>query len=202
MLTELVNIIRSRDERDASTIFQRLRGGADPESIVRAVHDGDLLLQLQVVPETRFRFVFPFRKEMPTFLRVFAEPYLSSVLFEATAEATGEENRALPALPTEDQRPEFSMPYHAAKIVDPRLDAITPSKWTTVSGDDKLMRSLIRLYYQYEYHFFSCFHMDAFLDDMVSGSDRFCSSLLVNAVLAQACVSGQVECYSPDLICR
>lgn len=51
------------------------------------------------------------------------------------------------------------------------------------------MRDLLHLYLLHEYHWLTCFPKDHFLDDMLSESERFCSSLLVNAVLAQACVS-------------
>ncbi|KAK0653055.1 nitrate assimilation regulatory protein nirA [Cercophora newfieldiana] len=186
-LAELVNVIRSRDEADAIAVYQRLRQGAEPQAVLRSVREGDLLLQLQLTPETRFRYVFPFRKEMPSFLRSLARPYLASLLFDAAAVATGEAPRPLPALSNEQSRPQFFKPYHAARIVDARLDEVKPSQWTTVSDDDDLMRTLLRLYYQYEYHFFTCFHMDAFLDDMLSGTERFCSPVLVNAILAQAC---------------
>jgi hypothetical protein len=187
-----VALIRSRDEADAFTLFQQLRSGADPESILRSVRDGDLLLQLQVAPETRFRYAFPFRKEIPSFLRAFAQPYFSSMLFEATAEATGQGLQTAPIRSNdwnEEHRPQFFKPYHAAKIIDARLDTIKPSEWTSVCDDDELMRLLLRLYYQHEYPWFTCFHMDAFLDDMISGNNRYCSSLLVNAILAEACVS-------------
>ncbi|KAK4450362.1 nitrate assimilation regulatory protein nirA [Podospora aff. communis PSN243] len=188
-LVGLFEIIRSRDEADAAAVYQRLRQGADPEAVLRSVREGDLLLQLQLIPETRFRYVFPFRKEMPSFLRIRARPYLASLLFDASADATGEPPRPLPSLANEQSRPQFFKPYHAARIDDPRLDEVRPSEWTMVSNDDGLMRTLLRLYYQYEYHFFTCFHMDAFLDDMLSGprTNRFCSPVLVNAILAHAC---------------
>ncbi|KFA69723.1 hypothetical protein S40285_09672, partial [Stachybotrys chlorohalonatus IBT 40285] len=81
----------------------------------------------------------------------------------------------------------YLKPYMAATIVDPRLDMIKPSQWTNVSKDDEFLRSILKLYFLYEYHFFSAFHKDLFLDDMLSGSTEFCSSLLVNAVLAISC---------------
>ncbi|KAI1042678.1 hypothetical protein LB505_001180 [Fusarium chuoi] len=49
------------------------------------------------------------------------------------------------------------------------------------------MRELIRAYFLQEYDWFTFFHKEYFLDDMISGSNTFCSSLLVNAVLAVGC---------------
>jgi len=94
------------------------------------------------------------------------------------------------ALALYDQfRPHYLKPYLVAETVDPRLDQIQPSAWTNVSTDDDLMRRLLRLYFLHEYHWLPCFHKDCFLDDMLSGSKKYCSSLLVNTVLAQACLS-------------
>lgn len=197
-LLELMSLIRSRNAHDAMSIFQRLRAGTDAEAIVSAVREGYLLIQLCVAPEGRFRFTFPFRQEMPQFLLVHAKPYLSSLLFETTAELVGTPQSSTTTTttsssssqsPNDHTHPQFFKPYHATNIIEPRLDVIKPSQWTTVSDNDIMMRALIRLYYQHEYHFLTCFHMEAFLNDMLSGKERFCSSVLVNSILAHACVS-------------
>ena len=83
----------------------------------------------------------------------------------------------------------YDTPYHTVQMVDPRLDAVEPSKWTAVSSDDVLLRKLLETYFIYEYPPFPFFHKDYFLDDMATGRTRFCSSVLVNCVLAAACVS-------------
>ena len=174
-------------------------------SILSQVKEGDLLLQLSLVPETRFRFDFPFKTEMPSSLRIANQPYLQSLLYEATSVApTAASHRPTSEL----YSPQYLKPYHASVLVDPRLDAVKPSKWTTVSTDDDLMRALLRLYLFHEYHYLNCFQKDYFLDDMLSGSEQFCSSLLVNAVLALACVSTSIftmisMCFkSLTLLCK
>jgi hypothetical protein len=58
-----------------------------------------------------------------------------------------------------------------------------------VNADDTLMRTFIRAYFLQEYDWFTFFHKDYFLDDMLAGSNTFCSPLLVNAILAVGCVS-------------
>ncbi|KAM0257974.1 hypothetical protein ACHAPA_011474 [Fusarium lateritium] len=84
-------------------------------------------------------------------------------------------------------RAQYLRPHHAAIIIDSRLNDIVPSKWTSVNASDDVMRSLIRAYFLQEYDWFTFFHKDYFLDDMVTGSHTFCSPLLVNAVLAVGC---------------
>lgn len=182
---ELFNHLRSKPEKESIEILQRIRAGSDVGSILRHIKDGDLLLQLSLVPETRYRYELPFRKQMPSFLHVSDQPYLRSMIYDATltAPAAASHNAA-----EESCRPQYFKPYHAATLVDARLDAVKPSKWTTVSDDDDLMRALLRLYLFYEYHWLTCFHKDYFLDDMLAESGQFCSPLLVNAVLAHACV--------------
>jgi len=82
----------------------------------------------------------------------------------------------------------YQVPYHAAEVADPHLDAIKIKKWTSVIDDDKLLRKLVQTYFLKEYPFFPAFQKDYFLQDMLSGRKQYCSPLLVHAVLASACV--------------
>ena len=184
---QLFQAIQSRSEADAASIFKRIREGGDCESILRHISVGDILLQLHVEPETRYRYVFPYKTQMPTSLLSPKNPYLHSLLYETTF-ATSTSEQALPSSANEKYRPQYLKPLLAAEIVDPRLDSVKPSMWTNVSTDDDLMRAILRAYLLFEYDCFVFFHKDYFLDDMVQGSNQFCSSLLVNAVLALACV--------------
>lgn len=73
--------------------------------------------------------------------------------------------------------------------MDAKLELINPSAWTSVSSDDKLMRQLLNIYFLQEHHAAPFFHKDYFLEDIVAKRHDFCSSLLVNATLAMACMS-------------
>ena len=92
----------------------------------------------------------------------------------------GEDNARLPP---------HLQPCGLARIVDARLDKVMPSRWTSVPANDSFLKMLMKLYFQNEHSFFSFFYKDLFLDDMLSESSTFCLELLVNAVLAMACVS-------------
>jgi hypothetical protein len=59
-----------------------------------------------------------------------------------------------------------------------------PSAWTDVTTDDVLVEHLLALYFCWEYPTFASFSKEHFLLDYNSGHRRFCSSLLVNAILA------------------
>ncbi|KAK5245285.1 hypothetical protein LTS06_009291, partial [Exophiala xenobiotica] len=59
-----------------------------------------------------------------------------------------------------------------------------PAAWTNATNDDNLVQHLISLYFSWEYPVFASLSKEHFLLDFHSGSERFCSSLLVNAMLA------------------
>jgi hypothetical protein len=185
---------------ESADIFNRVRAGHDVETILTHVKDGNLLLQLCLVPETRFRYELPYLKSMPVFLKVPGNEYLESIVYEAASMESFRPNAqpcttlatasTTPAeIGTNEYQSVYLKPYHVAEPYEPLLDTAQPSSWTTVSKDDRLMRTLLRAYFRHEYHSFAVFNKDYFLEDMASGTTECCSSLLVNSLLAYACVS-------------
>ncbi|KAK0661688.1 hypothetical protein QBC41DRAFT_307295 [Cercophora samala] len=193
-------ILRSRPQHEANSVFKRIRTGDDPRSILRHVEHGDLLLQLRVVPESRYRYEFPFMSPLPSWLQTQDNPYLESLIYEWELERPRSPIKSpkRKARQVEDRRSEseesttpgpgpYLKPFHAAEVHDSLIDSTEPSKWTAVTTDNTLLRSLLRSYFLHEYQWFSAFQKDYFLDDMVKDRRQFCSPLLVNAVLALAC---------------
>jgi hypothetical protein len=194
---ELFSILRNVTENDAQDITRRIRSGADPASLVQRFKTADLLLQLAVTPETCLRYEFPYIKEMPRNLTK-DNPYLDSIIYESTSLYSSPPKRRLPpdgaassllkdAAPSNYQSP-YLKPMHAAEVVEPKLSAANPSQWTGVCSDDALMRELLGFFFRSEYSYHCLFQKDLFLEDLISQKTEFCSSLLVNAVLAYACV--------------
>lgn len=198
--------MRTLPEGDAVELFRRVRAGGDAGAIVKNVKDGNLLLQLHLVPETRLRYELPYSRDMPALLLTSGSPYLDSSIYEAASlrglpsqsrgtAATEPENHIFPTeRSSSEYESQYVKPYHAAVFVEPRLEKTRPSEWTTVSKDDALMRDLLAAYFTHEYHLFPIFQKDYFLEDMANGKvisqgTSCCSSLLVNATLAYACVS-------------
>ena len=67
-----------------------------------------------------------------------------------------------------------------------------PAKpWTNVTDDDELVSHLVSLYMTWDYPFYAFFDRTTFLENMEKGNlnSDFCSPFLVNALLANACVS-------------
>lgn len=190
--------LRSREDNDVSAILKRIRQGDDVETVARHLSYGDVLLQVALVPETRYRYVFPILTEMPAALNTPENPYLRSLLYEWTMSDEDESGDfTTPAItagpgPTQEEESPGNDPYlkpwHAADIVDIHLSVASPSKWTNACGDDDLMRRLIGRYLILEYSAHAYFQKEYFLEDMLKMRDRLCSPLLVNTVLAVACV--------------
>jgi hypothetical protein len=183
---ELYDTLQNMPERDAADVFRRIRAGANAEAVVQHVQDGSLIMELSIVPEPSSRYRFPYLDKIPSHLQ--DSTHFRSLVYEAIAASPKQSKQSTHGHPT-PQRSNYEKPLLAAELIEPLLEDARPSNWTTVSPNDGLMRILLERYFltQYPGQFF--FHKDYFLEDMVSKSTRFCSPLLVNAILAKACVS-------------
>ncbi|KAK0730418.1 hypothetical protein B0H67DRAFT_32036 [Lasiosphaeris hirsuta] len=219
---QIFSLLQTRPEQEAEDLLQRIRRGADANSILRHVNYGDVLVQLALVPEARYRYEFPYKTDMPEFLLRPDNPYLDSELYELALRTApdspgshhrhqrrrllgpGDRSSSSPdSTPdAELQSDPYVKPFHAATVVHPLLDTVRPSRWTSVSSDDNLMRKLLHEYFLHEYDYFTFFHKEYFLEDMASGRLRFCSQLLTNTVLCVGCychkgLRGRAEFWNP-----
>jgi hypothetical protein len=180
----LYTLIRDRPKDEAATILLRIRNGFEPEAILSDWENSSLLLQLHLKPETNLRYDFPYIMEMPEFIIDSQSPYLLSTVFEWSvmrfSQASGPKSRPQAV---------YLKPYHAAKLVEPLLDECNISKWTNVKLSEELLHDLMESYFLHNYPFFNFFHKDYFLRDLKHNRRRFCSELLVNAILAGSCHS-------------
>lgn len=198
---ELFNIIKTRPDPDVAAIVARIRQGAHVEDIVRFVKEGDILIELSVAPDTNFTYTFPFSPRMPSALLTNTSiPYMSSLLARGAMDHRDSSSFPPPSLAfppgTVGQLDidlntwhMYQTPYHSVELVDPRIGSIKASRWTTVTSDDTIVQKLLQIYFIFDFPYYTLLHKDHFLEDMVEGRERYCSSLLVNAILAQACVS-------------
>lgn len=70
---------------------------------------------------------------------------------------------------------------------DPRLGLV--GDWTRVTDDTGFLAHLVTIWTEREYIYYHFLDRDAFLADLSSRRSDFCSELLVNVLLASACVS-------------
>jgi hypothetical protein len=62
------------------------------------------------------------------------------------------------------------------------------TQWTTVTNDEQLISHLMTMYFTWHYPFFTTLSKELFYRDYVRGvSSQYCSSLLVNTMLALGC---------------
>ena len=64
---------------------------------------------------------------------------------------------------------------------------VPTSTWTEITADPGLVQHLLALYFCWEYPTFASLSKEHFLKDFADNRPRFCSSILVNALLALGC---------------
>ncbi|CAF9926531.1 MAG: hypothetical protein ALECFALPRED_003464 [Alectoria fallacina] len=63
----------------------------------------------------------------------------------------------------------------------------TSEAWTKVTRDAAFVEHLLSLYFCWAHPYYVLFSKELFLDDMAKGQSKYCSPLMVNALLAFAC---------------
>ncbi|KAK6347482.1 hypothetical protein TWF718_005323 [Orbilia javanica] len=91
-------------------------------------------------------------------------------------------------------------------IIDDRpILNLTAHPWTTVTDSDELVSHLMSLYMTWDHPVWHLFDWDIFIDAMKNGDTTYCSPLLVNATLAEAChysnrISFRADPHDPNFI--
>ncbi|KAF5723187.1 nitrate assimilation regulatory nirA [Fusarium mundagurra] len=185
-MESVLAIMREKPEDVALAVFRRVRTGSDLEAILSSIDSGDILMQLHLAPSSQVRYPFPDRNALPGIFAQTKSEYMDSLALETPYFGSEPPQTFDARLISYLEAPKY-MPYHYAKLVEPLLDCATISRWTNVCTDEPLLHSLMESYFLHIYSAFPFFHKECFLRDLGSGSRRFCSDLLVNAVLAHAC---------------
>lgn len=75
------------------------------------------------------------------------------------------------------------------QVLTPEIPDMTipASTWTNITSDSGLVQHLLALYFCWEYPTFASLSKEHFLKDFQNGTPRYCSSILVNALLALGC---------------
>ncbi|KAG7141268.1 Nitrogen assimilation transcription factor nit-4 like protein [Verticillium longisporum] len=185
-LEHLFGFLRDAPEADIAGVLRRLREGADLDTLGAHIRDGDLLLQMAVRPDLVYTYTFPYAKHMPAALTQDATiPYIKSLLYQNTAGLLAHPQDA--RLGEQDWHRVYRIPFHAVELVDRRVENIQGSKWTSITVADSVVRRLMGVYFILQHPFYTFFDKDIFLEDLVSERHRFCSPLLFNAIMAEAC---------------
>ncbi|OAQ97494.1 hypothetical protein LLEC1_04144 [Akanthomyces lecanii] len=72
-------------------------------------------------------------------------------------------------------------------LSDPEMRRNSSGTWTNITSDVNLVHHLLALYFCWEYPTFASLSKEHFLRDFQDGRHRYCSPILVNALLALGC---------------
>ncbi|EPS45777.1 hypothetical protein H072_211 [Dactylellina haptotyla CBS 200.50] len=82
---------------------------------------------------------------------------------------------------------------------------LSAQPWTDVTNDDELVSHLMSLYMTWDHPVWHLFDFDIFIEAMKNGDTSYCSPLLVNATLAEAChysnrISFRADPHNPNFL--
>lgn len=78
------------------------------------------------------------------------------------------------------------------------IDSHIQHPWTSVTRDDELIEHLLTLYFTWQHCFFQNFPEQLFREDMQANRTKYCSTMLVNAILAAGCFLSNREICRQD----
>jgi hypothetical protein len=91
----------------------------------------------------------------------------------------------------QDQSSEGSRYHGQGQVLAPAGSSpqmkVPASTWTNVTNDSGLVQHLLALYFCWEYPTFASLSKEHFVKDFCDGRHRYCSPILVNALLALGC---------------
>ncbi|KAL5603955.1 hypothetical protein FOVSG1_006705 [Fusarium oxysporum f. sp. vasinfectum] len=120
-----------------------------------------------------------------------SEDHRGSLQPGITSWAEGMQNDHVP-----DRLPQSHGLDHVPSTLDQREWEHHPPAWTSITNNTNLILHLLALYFCWEYPIFAPLSKKHFLQDFRDGRHRYCSPLLVNALLALGCR------FSTNLITR
>lgn len=117
-------------------------------------------------------------------------PSSSATPLAGPSESTPRSAMSSAWLDTSNPEPDNFEPLQSLQgIIDDRLKGVNFQAWTKVPIPNELAATLISMYLEIDHPWCPLFDADLFLNDCMQEKTHFCSSLLVNALLAWACVS-------------
>ncbi|KAM3521682.1 hypothetical protein NHJ13051_006099 [Beauveria bassiana] len=88
----------------------------------------------------------------------------------------------------ESQLPRFrGLEQVLSPLSDPEMQRHSSGTWTSITSDVNLVHHLLALYFCWEYPTFASLSKEHFLRDFQDGRHRYCSPILINALLALGC---------------
>ncbi|KAF2125451.1 hypothetical protein P153DRAFT_348622 [Dothidotthia symphoricarpi CBS 119687] len=214
-LRQLYDFLRLRPEHEAQEILRRIRANppdASPSQRIQELADfvrhGDLHIQR---PSYRLHSTYyepgsvtlpPLRLALDSPGALGSDTLSFPGMFSMGSDGPSTQRRRLTSDVSVPARSDSQSSFHPTSIeaiinpsssaeaespkVDRRLRSV--QNWTKATNDVTLLVELLTRWTTCEHDYFHYLERDSFLDDMASGRTDFCSELLVNAMLASACL--------------
>ncbi|KAG7435385.1 Nitrogen assimilation transcription factor nit-4 [Fusarium oxysporum f. sp. raphani] len=171
MYEQFCHLLGSLPERESNGILRRLREGADAATIMRQVKDGDLPVQTRSMRSHSHAKTKSRAKRRPGSSQ-------SQIAFWAENMQTDHMSDGLPRY--------YGLNPVFFTLNEPEAKLLTQT-WTAIADDMNLVQHLLALYFCWEYPTLASLSKEHFLRDFRDGRHRYCSPLLVNALLALGC---------------
>lgn len=178
-LQTLIQAILNYDEEDAFELVRRIRSCDDLEEVAESViaADKEGLAATTEDESTVAESADQFESEL--------SGKMSELVLDGSRKFIGGTSNLI-FLPPGSELCEFSLRPMDQGLGNPQDHSVT--RWTRITDDERLISHLMTMYFSWHYPFFTTLSKDLFYRDYVAGvSSQYCSSLLVNAMLALGC---------------
>ncbi|KAL1967889.1 hypothetical protein VTN77DRAFT_2306 [Rasamsonia byssochlamydoides] len=180
-LQTLIHAILNYDEDDAFELVRQIRSCDNLEDVAESITARERgLTTVQDHPE-------PTVEEGPEADQFEAElaGKMSELMLDGSVKLIGGTSNLI-FLPPESELDDSNT--FANNAGTERASNFSVAQWTRVTDDEKLVGHLMTMYFTWHYAYFTTLSKNLFYRDYVRGrSSQYCSSLLVNAMLALGC---------------
>jgi len=198
------NTLRNSTDSEAQEILRRMRSGNDVSDVVSLIRDSSVLLpkipySSDSSPSTQYSrgttdLQSPSEEGGTAKRRRQSRSAYSSSQQQYTR--SGDSDLSVTSGPSSNISNSSGPGNVPTGHIDTPIYNVPAKPWTSVSDNPALISHLISLYFAWSHPFYNFIEKDLFLSDMMHSQKTYCSALLVNAVLAQACVSSLETCQS------
>jgi hypothetical protein len=179
-LHTLIQALLNYDEEDAFDLVRQIRSCDSLEDVAQSIVSRD--------KEPAPGEIFPSGDESSTQEDQFVSTLagrMGELMLDGSGKYIGGTSNLI-FLPPGSELNEFDSTL-SAQALD-RSHEYSVTRWTRVTDDEQLISHLMTMYFTWHYPFFTTIPKDLFYRDYIRGvSSQYCSSLLVNAMLALGC---------------
>ncbi|KLJ09729.1 hypothetical protein EMPG_14852 [Blastomyces silverae] len=183
-LQTLVQAILNYDEADVPELVRQIRSCEDLEQVAESILAREKTSGKDITREVFTEDDNEQVTEVPQFESELAGK-MSELIMDGTVRFVGGTSNLI-FLPAEFYLEEPDASFALVEQNQDTDDAITG--WTRVTKSKELIRHLLTMYFTWHYAYFTTMSKKLFYRDFIKGrSTQYCSSLLVNAMLALGC---------------